>query len=57
MRMHFPWIRGGVTGLSPRHPKDTGRTKTSRYKLASQVVMKLYKDESKVPEETWFAQY
>ena len=46
-----------VTGLSPRHPKDTGRTRTIRNKLACHIVMVLYQAESNVSKETWFTQY
>ena len=55
--MHFPWVRRRVTGLSPRHPKDTGRTRTIRNKLACHIVMVLYQAESNVSKETWFTQY
>ena len=55
--MHFPWMRRRVTALSPRHPKDTGRARTSRNKLASHIVMVLYQAESNVSKETWFTQY
>lgn len=53
MKTQFPWVRKGVIGLSPRHPKDTGWTRMSQYRLPSES-SQAGQGPRKSAEQTWF---